>query len=618
MGGAHSEVNKMGIKGLMKLINENEASICTPTSTIQGRLIVDGYGVLHELYEKYELDWANGGCYAAQHRVTVEYFEAIVNAGGRPIVVVDGGGSEAQHADTVHRRQKEMQKTPEHVRNWHEGTPAPHSSHAAAPHTLPIMAREVFVSSLKEKNIDVYIADGKAIKTIVSMSNHYRCPVLTNNTYYCVCNVSGVVFFKKFDISSCKAAVYDQTKLAAFLKVSNPDLVYAIVAVIGDGSEKSVPFLYHGRIKANIEDCVKKYIGTDIRHRSWVLNVADFLTANKIQSFADFKLISSKDPSNFGGMWKRVLENCQKVEDIYINNYALGKTLGIEELKASSSIECSKPCPLPVPVLEAYRRGAFPVLAVNAVTIGKCALEQIVGDKEQPPIPVLGRPVRELMYGIASRLMNGEGRARILEFHRTNKNMEYDAHIAVPQCDYKELHIPNIYTMEKEIRERLAVQAICKVLQCPEDILAICSLEKSLSLVALATRRWAQYVIAREPMPNPSQVVKALVVNFFLNLSDPDNYRPPTIDESKYSDPDWIKAYHALLEWQSLYRNVCSLNAILCQPLEMQSSSFLFDGPLVIFLALHSSPDIIDTYARKIDSSKRTLYKQILDWIIRQ
>lgn len=605
----------MGIKGLMKLINEYEASICTPTCTLRGELIVDGYGVLHELYEKYSLDWANGGCYAQQHRATVEYFKAIVGAGVRPIVVVDGGGSEAQHDDTVYRRQKEMQKTPEHIQKWHEGTAVQHSSHAAAPHTLPIMAREVFVSSLKETGIDVYVADGKAIKTIVRISNYYHCPILTNNTYYCVCNVSGVVFFKKFDNVSCRAAIYEQTKLAAFLKISNPDLVYAIVAIIGDGSEKSVPFLYHGRIKANIEDHVTKC--GDIRHRSWVLNVADFLAANKIQSFDDFKLTIS-NPKNFGGMWKRVLENCRRVEDVYINNYALRETLSIEELNASSSIECSKPCPLPSPVLQAYRRGTFPVLAVNAMTIGKCVLEQVVGDREQPPIPVLGRPVRELMYGIVSGLMNGGGRAKILEFHRTERNMEYDAHNAIPQCDHRELCIPNIYTMEEEFRKRLAVQAICNVLRCPENILTVCGSKRSLSLVTLATRRWAQHVIAREPMPNPRQLVKALVVNFFLNLSDPDKYRQPSIDKSKYSDPDWIKAYHALLEWQSLYRNVCSLNALLCQPLEMLSSSFLFDGPLVIFLALHPSPDIINTYASRMDDSKKTLYKQILDWVIAQ
>lgn len=590
----------------MKVINENEGFICSASRLLRGELIVDGYGVLHELYEKYKLDWANGGCYAEQHRVTKEYFGALVKAGVKPIVVVDGGGCATHHDDTVHRRQQEIQKIPECIRDRHNGT--------SFRHTLPIVAREIFVYSLKEANIDVYVADGKAIKTIVYMANHYSCPILTNNTYYCVCNVRGVVFFKNLDVSSCRVVVYEQTKLVEFLKFSNPDLVYAVVAVIGDGSEKSVPYLYHGRIRAKIMECVRDHFSG----RSYVLDVVDFLSAKKIKSFADFE--HNLKWLNFGRMCEILSENCQRVKTVYVHNYATMQTLSIEELKASTNIECSKPCHLPVPILEAYRSGTFPVLAVNAMTIGKCVLEQMVGDEEQPPPPVLGCPVRQLMYGLVSSLLNKKGQAGILEFHRTYDNLEYKAHKVTPKCEHKELLVTNIYTLDKEVRKKLAVQAICKVLQCPEDIVHKLEGEsdRSLSLVTLVTRRWAQYIIEREPMPNPIQLVKALVVNFFFNLTDPEAYRQPSIDESKFSDPDWIKAYHALLEWQSLYRNVCSLNSMLCHPLQMLSPSFLFDGPLVIFLALHPSPDIIDTYVRKLDASKKAQYKKVFDLVIIQ
>jgi hypothetical protein len=602
---AHSKVRRikeegrcrMGIKGLMKLINENVESICTAPQSMRGELIIDGYGILHELYEKYKLDWANGGCYGEQHRATLEYFECMANAGVKPIVIVDGGGSAMQHADTVHRRQKDIRKTTENIKQHHQG--------AAAPHTLPIMAREIFVSSLREKNVDVYVADGKATKTIVYLANYYDCPVLTNNTYYCVCNVNkGVVFFKNLNISTCTAPVYEQTKIASFLGIST-DLLYAVVAVIGDGSDKYVPFLYHGRIKAKIEECASD----NSRGRSWVLNVVDFLKAKRITCFAEFE--QKLRHLNFGGMCNMLSENCKKVETVYVQNYMPRKVLSIEELNASTTIKCSKPCPLPITILKAYRIGMFPVLAMNAMTIGKCALEQTVGDVEQPPIPVLGRRVRQLIYGLVSSFMNREGQTGVFEFHRTDRNLEYDEHIVAPLCEEEELLTTNINSLDEVRRKDLAMQAVCKVLQCPEYLVHSSEVEGDKMLVALVTRYWSSYIIEREPMPNPNQLVKAVVLNFFFNSSD-----RAGIDEGNFSDPDWIKVYHALVEWQSLYRNVCSLNTMLCQPFRTISPSFLFDGPFIIFLALHPSPDIIDTYAMKLSISNKSQYRKLLASII--
>ena len=54
-----------------------------------------------------------------------------------------------------------------------------------------------------------------------------------------------------------------------------------------------------------------------------------------------------------------------------------------------------------------------------------------------------------------------------------------------------------------------------------------------------------------------------------------------------YSSPMWIKVYHALLEWQSLYHDVCGLNSMLLSPfLELPPSSIL-DGSFVIETALN-------------------------------
>ena len=58
----------MGIAGLLKLIKENRAQLCTPVAAIKGKLLVDGYVILHDLYSTSKLDWANGGSYGKQHK----------------------------------------------------------------------------------------------------------------------------------------------------------------------------------------------------------------------------------------------------------------------------------------------------------------------------------------------------------------------------------------------------------------------------------------------------------------------------------------------------------------------------------------------------------------------
>ena len=54
----------MGINGLLQLIYENKDRVCTTAVLIKGKLIVDGFDVLHHLYDIYKLKWDGHECYA--------------------------------------------------------------------------------------------------------------------------------------------------------------------------------------------------------------------------------------------------------------------------------------------------------------------------------------------------------------------------------------------------------------------------------------------------------------------------------------------------------------------------------------------------------------------------
>ena len=89
----------------------------------------------------------------------------------------------------------------------------------------------------------------------------------------------------------------------------NPDLLCAVWAIMGEGS--SIPFLYHGRIKAQIQDSLQ---GTSLKGRPFVLNVIDFL---RKKSFASFDECKNPRLLNFGRQYEDFLENCRKIEAAY-------------------------------------------------------------------------------------------------------------------------------------------------------------------------------------------------------------------------------------------------------------------------------------------------------------
>ncbi len=226
----------MGVRGLLTLISANKGVVCTECC-IKGELIIDGYAILQELYDLHDLDWANGGCYAQQCLITLEFYQHLKSIGVKPIVVVDGGGSVQLVKEIILRRKRIIADFPEMIERKHLGR--------KGTSILPLMAREILVSSLRKNGIDVYVADGKAMKTVVYLANHYKCPVLVNNTNYCICNVKGgVIFFRHLDIETGKVFVYEQKRFVEFFGLRNPDLMCAVWAILGDG--RTVPSLYHG------------------------------------------------------------------------------------------------------------------------------------------------------------------------------------------------------------------------------------------------------------------------------------------------------------------------------------------------------------------------------------
>ncbi len=249
-----------------------------------------------------------------------------------------------------------------------------------------------------------------------------------------------------------------------FFALPNPDLMCTVWAIMGDGC--SVPFLYHGRIKEEIKNSIE---GIDLNDIPSVLTVITFLQMY-FASFCDCRY-SNWCLENFGGQYERFLNNCDKIDIIYRRIFFSLNSSNIDEFCTSTIIRSSKPCDSPPQILEGYRNGTFPVIAINAMTLGEFVLEQCVGDQDQPPTSTLGLPVRQLIYGLVSNLMDQSGRACIKEHHPSNDGaLEYKVREVTPICKHEELMVTELYCKDDTTKRTLAMQAICEVLHCPETV----------------------------------------------------------------------------------------------------------------------------------------------------
>ena len=154
---------------------------------------------------------------------------------------------------------------------------------------------------------------------------------------------------------------------------------------------------------------------------------------------------------------------------------------------------------------------------------------------------------------------------------------------------------------------------LSEVLQSPPNALLPFDrpMDRIYILAILTTNFWAQNIIQSQQLDHPKQLIKALVLNFLFSR----NRDEGECQQGLSSNPKWIKVYHALLVWQSLYQDVCNLNSMLLSPLLELPPTNVLDSLFVMELALHPSPEIITTYRGKLNPEKQELYDKIVQVI---
>jgi len=588
----------MGIKGLFKFISEHKDQVCCPLAPLKGKLLVDGYSILHEIYTRSCLEWSTGGCYDDQHRATLDFYDTLIKAGVEPIDVLDGADSKDDISDTIDRRNGEINGIPGEIRNRYEHF----EDRGYRDHYFPVLAKQVYKASLKlVDGVEVTAAEKKAYWMLIPRAYHPNCPVLTNNTNYCLPALSGgVALMHHFDLKTCSAPVYLQSKLVEFLQLRSPDLLYAIAAIMGENNRPAIRNIYHGRARHFIERAAPQPLP---KNRPFVMNIADYLRGKKFRSFEDFEdqalkldfgRYQGRPPDPTPDPNEQLQFNCLTVREKFIDKNSQCERGEIANFSAKN---------FPQEVISQYKQGNYPEVVFAAVSKGQCILDIFVGDPDQPPVSKIGESIREVMYGLVMNKMEERWfRTKVEEYYRSDtpttgeKPWEFTAHVVKPNGKFKAL---NILTLDEKKRKEAGEAAICEVLESPVHAPEEFDSESPYVMTRLTLLYWGRH-LQRKAQPDPptltTQIIKALLVNLLIpNCCD------KNLEQDLYFNPMWIKVYHAFLEWQVLYRDVCSLNCMLFCPLVELQPTNMINGSAVIKLALNPDPDVFATLHDQMD-----------------
>ena len=83
----------MGVKGLKTFMTTHYLDSLDSDcyyEPLKGYLVIDGYGIMYDLYQKYKLDLRVGGRYPIFKQEVVKFLRSLVDSHLTPVVVVDG------------------------------------------------------------------------------------------------------------------------------------------------------------------------------------------------------------------------------------------------------------------------------------------------------------------------------------------------------------------------------------------------------------------------------------------------------------------------------------------------------------------------------------------------
>ena len=557
----------MGVHGLTSFVNNSFTF--WERRKVQGKLVVDGSSLCHNLYRA---DWTHGGQYPEYRRTTLEYFHALQRADISPIIVFDGIDYKQEKTKVTIRRRNE----------WIKRIHSVLSSPTRKPDRgliLPMLAIEVFQQTLRELKVPLYVVDGEADAMVVQIANHYSCPVLSSYSDFFIFNVEGgYISMDNFNWNTTPvtADVFNVRAFTEQFRFENADLLLMIPAILGNDFINPADSSFMRYIGDNAGQGTSKTMAV-VRYAS---------RFRSLQNFVD--QIDSIPPEVVKTHLKK---NCERAKEMYL----LQSTVDPDELELSTDLRQLNGTSIPDSVFQQYRLAKLPLSIMEAVVLGKCILRIVVDNSQLQSSVIVSRPLRQYMYHILKL-------SSVAEVFRHGLSLEQETVCAINTADV--LKLPDAVNIPKlNLPERKHI--FFTALGCGEEVFE--QIDESWQLVASSLVYWARNAGV------PIHLVKSLISCILLCSTCAD--KPPGLPEEPVEfkrSPKWMAALHSFAQWQCVYFDAITLSQLLMEPVKVVSPARLYDGKIALCLA--SARNVDRTVSRlPID---RTLYDVLLGSVL--
>ncbi|XP_006883384.1 PREDICTED: protein asteroid homolog 1 [Elephantulus edwardii] len=165
----------MGIRGLMSFVEDHRKELLRDVKLRDTRLVIDGYALFHWLSFHSDLELRYGGDYDSFADVAREFFETLSACGICPYVVLDGGCDISdKKLCTLKDRARERILAARAL------------SLGGTGRVCPLLTREAFLQVLTEQQVGFVQSFSEADQDIVTLANHWSCPVLSSDSDFCI------------------------------------------------------------------------------------------------------------------------------------------------------------------------------------------------------------------------------------------------------------------------------------------------------------------------------------------------------------------------------------------------------------------------------------------------
>uniref|UniRef100_A0A8D0GBP9 Asteroid homolog 1 n=1 Tax=Sphenodon punctatus TaxID=8508 RepID=A0A8D0GBP9_SPHPU len=580
----------MGIHGLMSYVGSNK-QFFTDLQLRNTKIIVDGNNLYHRLYFESNLDLQHGGDYDSFTEIVHKFFETLSVCKICPYIALDGGCdlSDKKLATLKERGREKIQ--------------AAHSlSRGGRGKVLPLLTREVFKQILTKLEVPFIQCFAEADREIVSLANHWNCPVLTLDSDFCIFDLKGgycpLNYFQWRNLSTCNgtqdcyvpAKCFSLERFCNHFSHMNKSLL-PLFAVMNGNDYINLPALetFFRKVRLPPGGSSSKYRGNSRIQRllSWLSSFTDPTEA--IDNVMEYLKTHERE-----GVRELLLSSMDEYEQSEINLEDFFQN-GVYESEVTRRLE------LPQWLLRDLAKGILSPFVSDALVLRRTILHVQVENIQRPSAHTTALPIRQVIYGLlvnASQSSEIDSPSKqsskipvVSEMGRMKKSLNQTSVVAAMlPMKFCEDHLPLDKLTEVALSDRITL--LLETLGVKASILQ--PFPKPLWFLVAVTCYWTCCSEPRVKLHHMKALLLGIVfgeLNRIIN--SPDGEAVHDVEKIAYDQfLKWkekklqnkrleLDTAHIFCQWQCCLQMGLYLNQLLSVPLPEPDLTRLYNGTLV-------------------------------------